>query len=111
MEPSSLIPVAQNSAEADGSAPAADAELGPRAARRPSQPRIQEAPLLRSAGADPEHEGELEPLISTFVALPQPHHPLNSENLEAVVGKSPPDLVSAVGNIHSEVSATTEATK
>lgn len=38
--------VVQNSVEADGGAPAADAELGPRAARGSSQPGHQEAPLL-----------------------------------------------------------------
>lgn len=35
-------------------------------------------------------------LSTVRVSLSEPHDPLNFESLEAVVGKSPPDLVSAV---------------
>lgn len=55
----SSIAVVQNAVEADGGAPPADAELGSRAARRQSRLGNQETPVLWSAGADPEYEGEL----------------------------------------------------
>lgn len=93
LEPSSLIAVVQNTFEADGSAAAADAELGPCAARRQSQPRNQEAPLLRGAGADPQYEGKLEPLIIHMIACSSepngPSQSLNFRNSEAVVEKPP----------------------
>lgn len=92
LEPSRLIAVVQNTFEADGSAAAADAVLGPCAARRQSQPRNQEAPLLRSAGADPEYEGKLEPLIIMIACFSEscgPSQSLNFRNSEAVVGKPP----------------------
>lgn len=62
----SFLAVVQNAAEADGSAPSADAQLGPRAARRPSQLGNKETPVLWGAGADSEYEGELKP---THVSL------------------------------------------
>lgn len=65
----SLIAVVQNAVEADGSAPSADAELGSSAARRRSQLRNQETPVFWSAGADPEYEGELKPVLGMHGSL------------------------------------------
>lgn len=45
-EPIVFWAVVQNTVEADGSAPSADAELGPCAARRPSQLRHKETPVF-----------------------------------------------------------------
>lgn len=49
----------QDTLGANGSAAAADAEVGSSPERRQSQHWQQETPVLWSAGADTEHEGKL----------------------------------------------------